>query len=204
MTNSEAAKVVRTILCRGLTNQQTEQIVNAMVATTVQAGHAVVREEERGKGLFVLLEGSVEVVKEGGGGDAVVIAMIEAPSVLGEMSLITDRPHSATVRARTNCEFRLLTRPQFDRLLQAESVAAFKVVATLADVIAWRLNRMDEKFVELSRRGEYPQPVEELAMFKQKLFNEWNYYRRLPEGDLVPLPTVVARLRRAPPCLPLV
>ena len=175
MTNSEAAKIVRTILCRGLTNQQTEQIVNAMVPTTVPAGNAVFREEERAQGLFVLLEGTVEVVKEGGAGGAVVIATVEAPSVLGEMSLITDRPHSATVRARSNCDFRLLTRVQFDRLLQGESLAAYKVVATLADVIAWRLNRMDEKFVELSRRGEYTQPVEELATFKHKLFNEWNY-----------------------------
>ena len=174
MTNSEAAKIVRTLLCRGLTNQQAEQIVNAMVPTTVPAGGAVFREEERAKGLFVLLEGTVEVVKEDGG-TAVVIASVEAPSVLGEMSLITDRTHSATVRARSSCEFRLLTRAQFDRLLQAESLAAYKVVATLADVIAWRLSRMDEKFVELSRRGEYPQPVEELATFKQKLFNEWNY-----------------------------
>ena len=145
-----------------------------MVPTTVPAGSAVFREEERAQGLFVLLEGTVEVVKEEGG-TAVVIASVEAPSVLGEMSLITDRPHSATVRARANCDFRLLTRAQFDRLLQAESLAAYKVVATLADVIAWRLSRMDEKFVELSRRGEYPRPVEELATFKQKLFNEWNY-----------------------------
>jgi len=175
VTNSEAAKIVRTILCRGLTNPQTEQIVNAMVPATVPAGSVVFREDERGQGLFVLLEGTVEVRKEGGQAGAVVIAVVEAPSVLGEMSLITDRPHSATVRARTDCEFRLLTRPQFDRLLQAENLAAYKVVATLADVIAWRLNRMDEKFVELSRRGEYPQPVEELATFKQKLFNEWNF-----------------------------
>jgi CRP-like cAMP-binding protein len=141
----------------------------------VTSGNTVFREDERGKGLFVLLDGMVEVVKEGGPGGAVLIATIEAPSVLGEMSLITDRPHSATIRARTNCEFRLLTRPQFDRLLQAESLAAYKVVATLAEVIAWRLNRMDEKFVELSHRGENPQPVEELALFKQKLFSEWNY-----------------------------
>jgi CRP/FNR family transcriptional regulator, cyclic AMP receptor protein len=175
VTNSEAAKIVRTILGRGLTNQQTEQIVNAMVPTTVTSGNTVFREDERGQGLFVLLDGTVEVVKESGPGGPVIIASVEAPSVLGEMSLIADRPHSATVRARTNCEFRLLTRPQFDRLLQAESLAAYKVIATLADVIAWRLNRMDEKFVELSRRGENPQPVEELAMFKQKLFNEWNY-----------------------------
>jgi hypothetical protein len=62
------------------------------------------------------------------------------------------------VRAVTPCKFQLLTRSQFDRLLKSESLAAYKVVAALADVIARRLGRMDEKFVELAGRGESPLP----------------------------------------------
>jgi len=122
----------------------------------------------------VLLEGSAEVLKQGRDGGEVLVASVEAPTVLGEMSLITERPYSATVRALTASEFRLLTRSQFDRLIKSESLAAYKVVATLADVIAWRLGRMDEKFVELSRQGAGVAPVEELAVFKNKVFTEWN------------------------------
>jgi hypothetical protein len=61
----------------------------------------------------------------------------------------------------TPCKFQLLTRSQFDRLLKSESLAAYKVVAALADVIARRLGRMDEKFVELAGRSEGPPPIEE-------------------------------------------
>jgi len=172
---SEATKVVRSVLCRGLTHEQTDQIVSAMVPVTVEPGALVLREGERGQGLLVLLEGSVEIVKRGVDGYEVPIATAEAPSVLGEMGLITDRPHSATVRALTPCSFNLLTRSQFDRLLKGESLAAYKVVATLAEVIAWRLSRMDDKVVELARRRDCPPPVEELAAFKQKLFSEWNF-----------------------------
>ena len=78
--------------------------------------------------------------------------------MVGEMSLITERPHSATVRARTACGFQLLTRSQFERLRKSESLAAYKVVATLAEVIARRLVRMDEKFVELSGSGDARPP----------------------------------------------
>ncbi|PYM22805.1 MAG: hypothetical protein DMD78_13705 [Candidatus Rokuibacteriota bacterium] len=174
MTNSEAAKIVRTVLCRGLTFEQTEQIVKAMVAVNVESGAVLYHEHEKSKGLFVLLEGAVEILKRGPDGGDRRIATVEAPTVVGEMSLITDRPHSATVRALNGCEGRLLTRAQFERLLQSESLAAYKIVLTLADVIARRLNMMDEKVLELTRRaGPAQEPVEELARYKQKLFNEW-------------------------------
>ena len=175
MTNSEAAKIVRTVLCRGLNFDQTEQILKAMVAVNVEAGAVLYHEEEKSKGLFVLLEGGLEVLKrEAGGGDR-RIATLDAPTVVGEMSLLTDRPHSATVRALSACEGRLLTRAQFERLLNSESLAAYKIVLTLADVIAKRLNKMDEKVLELTRQSATPAPrVEELAAYKQKLFNEWS------------------------------
>jgi CRP-like cAMP-binding protein len=175
VTNSDAAKIVRTVLCRGLTFEQTEQIVKAMVPLTATPGTIVFRENDHGEGLLVVLEGSVEILKAGVDGSAAAIASVEAPTVLGEMSLITDRPHSATARALTACEFRLLTRAQFDRLLQAESLAAYKVVATLAEVVARRLNKMDEKVLELLSRPERARPVEELTTFKHKLFSEWTF-----------------------------
>ena len=174
MTPSEAAKVVRGVLCRGLTHEQADQIVKAMIAVTVEPATVVLREGDRGQGLLVLVEGSAEIVKQEAGHDDVIISTVEAPTVVGEMSLITERPHSATVRARTVCQFQLLTRSQFERLLKGESVAAYKVVATLAEVIAGRLTRMDEKFVELTRRSDDPPGLEDLATFRHKLFNEWD------------------------------
>ena len=84
------------------------------------------------------------------------------------------RTSASRVRALTASEFRLLTRSQFDRLIKSESLAAYKVIAALAEVIAWRLGRMDEKFVELSHRAGGAAPAEEIAVFKHKLFTEWN------------------------------
>ena len=174
MTGSEAAKIVRGVLCRGLTHEQSDQIVTAMVRVNAEPGTVVLREGGRGQGLLVLLEGSAEIVKQDAARGDVVISTVDAPTVVGEMSLITERPNSATVRARTACHFQLLTRSQFDRLLTSESLAAYKVVATLADVIAKRLTRMDEKFVELTRRGEGAPSMEELAAFRQQLHSEWS------------------------------
>jgi len=148
MTPSEASQIVRRVLCRGLSNEQAEQILKAMMSVKAEAGLAVLKEGERGQGLMVLLEGTVEVVKNG---STEVLATFTAPTVLGEISLLTEVPHTASVRAKTTCEFSLLTTTQFQRLLRDESLAAYKVIAILAEVLARRLQRMDEKFVEASR-----------------------------------------------------
>jgi len=139
---------VRRVLCRGLTPEQSEQILKAMIPVKADAGLVVLKEGDRAQGLIVLLEGTVEVVKNG---STEALATFTAPTVLGEMSLLTDGPHTASVRAKTACEFSLLTTTQFQRLLRDESLAAYKVIAILAEVLARRLHRMDEKFVEASR-----------------------------------------------------
>ena len=171
MTPSETSKIVRGVLCRKLSQEQSEQILKSMVPAKAQAGALVFKEGEAAEGLMVLLAGTVEVVKNGGD----PLATVEAPTVLGEISLLTEGPHTATVRAKTACEFSLLTKTQFERLLRADSLAAYKIMATLAEVLARRLKRMDEKFVEVGRRPATGAPVEELATFKQKLFTEWSF-----------------------------
>jgi CRP-like cAMP-binding protein len=173
VTNSEAAKLVRTVLCRGMTFEQTEQILKAMVPVSVEPGAVLYEEGDKAKGLFVLLAGGVEILRRQPEGSDQRIATVEAPTVVGEMSLITDRPHSATVRALSACDGRLLTRSQFERLLQADSLAAYKVVLILADVIARRLTKMDEKVLELTRAGSTTR-VAEIAAYNQKLINEWS------------------------------
>jgi len=61
----------------------------------VAAGTEVLHEGGRTGHLFVLIDGRVEVVK----GDTVVATLTEPGAVLGEMSVLLDAPHTATVRA---------------------------------------------------------------------------------------------------------
>ncbi|MGH7355892.1 MAG: cyclic nucleotide-binding domain-containing protein, partial [Candidatus Rokuibacteriota bacterium] len=63
MIDSEAAKIVRAVLCRGLSAEQSDQITRAMVATSANPGNIVLREGDRPQGLLVLLKGTVEIVK---------------------------------------------------------------------------------------------------------------------------------------------
>jgi CRP-like cAMP-binding protein len=61
----------------------------------VPAGTSIIHEGGKTGHLFVLIEGRVEIIK----GDSVVAVIAEPGAVLGEMSVLLDQPHSATVRA---------------------------------------------------------------------------------------------------------
>jgi CRP-like cAMP-binding protein len=170
MTPSEASKIVRSVLCRGLSHEQAQQILNVMAPVKAEAGVTLFTEGERQQGLMVLLAGTVDVYKER---SQQLLATMVAPTVLGEISLLTDGPHSASVRAKTACELSLLTTTQFRRLRHEDSLAAYKLIAVLAEVLARRLHRMDEKFVQVSQQSTSV-PVDELDAFKAKLFTEWD------------------------------
>jgi CRP-like cAMP-binding protein len=164
------------VLGPSLTYEQAQQLGNAGVPVAAKAGTLVFREGERSEGLLILTEGKVEVFRETAG-TAKHIATIEAPTVIGEMGLLLDRGHSASIRALTDCEFMLFTRTQVQRLLDSDSLGAYKLMASIAEVLARRLQAMDDKVVELMGRtaDSAVPPVEELAAFRQKLFGEWSF-----------------------------
>ena len=68
------------------------------VQRNVPAGASIIREGGTSGHLYVLIEGRLEVAK----GDTVVAVISEPGAVLGEMSVLLDQPHSATVRAASD------------------------------------------------------------------------------------------------------
>ena len=68
------------------------------VQRSVSAGTLIIDEGGTTGHLYVLIDGRLEVVK----GDTVVAIIAEPGAVLGEMSVLLDQPHTATVRAASD------------------------------------------------------------------------------------------------------
>ena len=68
------------------------------IQRSVSAGTLILHEGGTTGHLYVLIEGRLEVVK----GDTVVAIITEPGAVLGEMSVLLDQPHTATVRAASD------------------------------------------------------------------------------------------------------
>jgi CRP-like cAMP-binding protein len=136
--------------------ERTELLRLAAIAEprTVSAQSPLFREGEAGDALWVLLSGEVEVVKRDAAGHLQVLATLEAPTVLGEASLLLeDGPRSASALALSDLSLLRIAGTDFRRLLADHDLAALKLTLALARVLALRLVEMNERLVAVQQVG---------------------------------------------------
>jgi CRP-like cAMP-binding protein len=167
MPTADLHALVRSVLCKGLTADQAEQLVAATVPMYTPPDTIVLHEGEPSSGLLIFVHGMVDIIKRSATGASQTLATVKAPTVIGEIGLLTDRPRSASVKTRTACEFHLLTRTQFQRLVEMESVSAYKLIVSIAGVLARRLDSMDQKVIALSERPRDAEPADDLSRLRE-------------------------------------
>src|SRR4051794_38372294 len=107
-----------------------------------RAGALLIQEGGRDGHLFVLAEGRLEVLK----GDNVVAALAEPGAVVGEMSILLDQPHSATVRAA--CDSIVYEFDSAEALFSDHP----QLVLLIARMLAQRLNVATTYLAELMQQ----------------------------------------------------
>ena len=116
---------------------------------TAKAGETILEAGQQARALYVLLDGTAEVDLEPARAGNRVVAELAAGSLFGESSFFHASPHTATVKARTDTRLLRLTRDQFERLLAGGNVAALRVAANAAAILAARLQEADRFIVSL-------------------------------------------------------
>ncbi len=105
-------------LFRPLDRKQRLDLMRRFTAHDVAPGTIVIQEGQPGQGLYVILNGEVDVSKVDGE-EKVLLATLKAGDVFGEISLLNDAPTTATVTAATNTTVLFLARDVFQKLIQA-------------------------------------------------------------------------------------
>jgi CRP/FNR family transcriptional regulator, cyclic AMP receptor protein len=108
------------------------------------SGAILLSEGETSGRLFVLAEGSVEVLR----GNTQVALVAEPGAVFGEMSVLLNRPHTATVKAAS--EVRVYVFDNAESFLKSSPEIAF----LLGRLLAERLNAATTYLVDLKRQFE--------------------------------------------------
>jgi CRP-like cAMP-binding protein len=100
-------------------------------ARAVAAGETVVREGDPSDGLYVVLEGAVDVVKRKGA-QSVTVGQLREGDLFGEMSCLRKAPASASVVVRRAGTLLRLPRSEFDALVVTYP-QILELVATLSE-----------------------------------------------------------------------
>jgi CRP-like cAMP-binding protein len=92
------------------------------------SGTVLIREGERGREFFVLVEGSLSVSKNGRR-----VTALGGGTWVGEMALLADRPRNATVTATSPVHVLVITGRAFQGLVKRSPTIALKVLASVSE-----------------------------------------------------------------------
>jgi len=102
----------------------------------------VLKQNDVGETLFLIIEGRVEVIMEQAEGKEVLLNNIEAGGAFGEMALIDDAPRSATIRTVEPCRFLILHKQEFKEI----AMEFPRVTLQICSVLSQRIRDIQGKF----------------------------------------------------------
>ncbi len=160
-------------LFRGLSTVELEELCSYLSERAIGAKERIMREgDSPGHPIYILLRGTVEVVKGGINGRQHVITSLSAPSVFGEIEVLAKRPAIAGVVATTEVALAELARGDFDQMLNASRTAALKVVKNLAQTLSYRLAATDEQLAAHFDAGDTLAQAE-IGLMRSVLYAGW-------------------------------
>jgi CRP/FNR family cyclic AMP-dependent transcriptional regulator len=110
----------------------------------ISPGAVLLREGERSGQLFVLAEGTLEVYR----GDVEVALVSEPGAIFGEMAVLLDQPHTASVRALTEAKVHVIE--DASQFLNANP----RMLLPIATLLARRLQSATTYLVNLKQQFE--------------------------------------------------
>ena len=131
-----------------------EAIASQLVRRTVKAGGFVLKQQERGAGLFLLASGTLEVVIEEAGLKPLVVDSLGEGSIVGEVSLLDGSPASATLRAATDLEVLHLPLASFESLRTDRDALALTLIFALGKLVARRIRESTARREEVGHAPE--------------------------------------------------
>lgn len=134
-----------------LSDAQAESLAAAVIKRRYRRGEFIVEQGQRSNTLFILLSGRARVISSHTRGREVILATMGQGDYIGEMSLIDNEPHSATVRAETQTDALLLSGHEFARCMPEPNSVAFMILRGLTQ----RLRRADRNIESLALMDVY-------------------------------------------------
>lgn len=171
-----------------LTAAERHSIASLGREVSFDAGERIIEEGSEGTGFFIILEGTVEVLKHGR-----LVAELGPGAIVGEMALFNQDLRTSEARGQERCTLLSIPTAEFTRLVLQQDPAAVKVMATLGRLMVERLQARD---AEMLRQAGSEDPasaaqLEEFAALRKALLADWSlrYHAIGLPGKLAVLPS---------------
>ena len=127
-----------------LNEEATRFLLNYGKRIEYKPGETIVREGQACDDIFIVLNGSANVIKSDAAGHSNVIATVGKGSIIGEMGIFLDLKRSATITAESEVTAIRLSNETFIRAIQDFPAIPLRLLRSLSS----KLHEINQKLVE--------------------------------------------------------
>lgn len=132
-----------------LTEDEASRVAAVCVERTYHEGEIIFVEHTEGNELFLILEGEVTIQLElTNQDDAMPLVTLGPGDVFGELSVVDEAPRSATARCVRSARVLVLTKEDFDRLIESDHDLGLKVMRNVAQLVSRRVRQANQKILD--------------------------------------------------------
>jgi CRP-like cAMP-binding protein len=151
------------------TVQDRDELLDVIVEETYAPGLEIVSLGEVARSMFVLAEGTVEILDSSDPDDPVPLATLIPPCSFAEVAFFEKSPHAVAVRTLTPVRVLSIDRAGYDRLLARQSIAAYKLALNVLLKLGDQVRRVEEWVCEELSQS-HPITHEQWAEFRAHLY----------------------------------
>jgi CRP-like cAMP-binding protein len=119
------------VLFKSFGPNERRELMELFKSKPFKAGEILVEEGKKGEGLYILLSGTLEVTRIRNGSPFTIAELVPG-DMFGEISLLTNKPTVATVRALTDCFVLRLSKKNFDEVIMTHP-QVLELVSQISD-----------------------------------------------------------------------
>lgn len=129
------------------TDAEMEGAIDLIDTVEFAPGECIVKQDEKGDCMFVLVEGSARVVHRRDGREF-ELATLKVGDFFGEIALVDSGPRSADVEALTQCKLLRIEHGALRAIAGVYPSAAFKLLIAVGRALVQRMRRGNQKYID--------------------------------------------------------
>jgi CRP/FNR family transcriptional regulator, cyclic AMP receptor protein len=130
----------------GFSDDELDEVSRFTEVVSTRDMEMIIRENDNPRGLYFIVDGDFDVVKSLGGNKYKRLQQLDRGDFFGEMSILNDEKHSASVVCRRSGTLLFISRRSFNELSEDDTRFSLKIMKELASILAQRLRHMNLKY----------------------------------------------------------
>lgn len=128
-------------LFKNMSPWQIKKVVLMAQTQEIPQGEVIIRQGERDRKMFMILEGGAKVEHVDDKGNATLLHNLQPGEICGEVSLVYEGERTATVTANANTKTLVLDWPALERISRGSSKISSKFFLNISSILGTRLAR---------------------------------------------------------------